>query len=559
MKRAELPPLANVLCCWAREPEALDAVERRLAAAGRTGAWRPGRHTLAVSMALPGAPSADAAGLVFAEGREQFADADLHRLADGAAPPGRFRGDFTVVRCSDDGLTAIRSCGGLVPLWTHHGEGIAIAATTLRWLLDALASRPAPDLLTCAMWASGEDALPDGRSFYEGIRLVPRGHSSRATGGRWAQPQAHWDERPADGRVERDPVGHARELRAQLLDHLDRNLPDDVPSLLTLSGGVDSTALAALAGRTLERPLVSFTILPPDAAIRAREERYTAIAAEHAGIRRVHRAIWTGDVSDRLWDRPRAAAVPILHPALLALPDIVEEDRPAVMFGGEFADDVCGHWWRLQDWIEAVGPVGLIRGARRLPLDRGDPLRWVRGRWTRLRGRARVNVQDGLMPMFREELQAEYREWVAAERARVVADRRPNRHLASQLRIRSDGPLVQNWEVVSLLGVRRSFPFHTRAMLELAGRTDVRDLLGPGTRRVLRRALADDVPAANLLRSDKGQWGRLDLGYDPEWRWELSSTVAAALRPPGVPAGPVDMDERLALQALLDIDRALRV
>ena len=62
-----------------------------------------------------------------------------------------------------------------------------------------------------------------------------------------------------------------------------------------------------------------------------------------------------------------------------------------------------------------------------------------------------------------------------------------------------------NWEVCSALGIRRSLPFFNREALELAFECHPTELYGPGTKKLLRAALRDDVPAKNLLRPDKGR------------------------------------------------------
>ena len=67
------------------------------------------------------------------------------------------------------------------------------------------------------------------------------------------------------------------------------------------------------------------------------------------------------------------------------------------------------------------------------------------------------------------------------------------------------GFLGMHWEVTSSLGVRRSFPFVTRELLELGFECHPSELVGPGTKRLLRAALAGDVPAINLERPDKGR------------------------------------------------------
>jgi hypothetical protein len=64
-----------------------------------------------------------------------------------------------------------------------------------------------------------------------------------------------------------------------------------------------------------------------------------------------------------------------------------------------------------------------------------------------------------------------------------------------------------NWEVASALGIRRFYPFFNREAIELAFAVDSHELIGPGTKKLLKNALRADVPHLNLDRADKGSWG----------------------------------------------------
>jgi len=565
---AELPPLADVLAY--REPHSrrLEVAERALQAAGAE-TWRPRAEWVAAMWPFVGARGDDsrvrAAGLLFAEGRDTFSsDEQLRRFSrDAAATPGRLAdhaGDFTAVVFADECVAAVRSCGGRSPLWTwSNGAGAAAVGTSLTKLLRALPEPPSFDLFVCAMWAGGQAAFPRGRSFFEDVCLVPMGHvAALDSNDRWTSRQ-YWDLRPEDAaevRASRDDPGRLREL---LLDSLARELPTDAPSLLALSGGVDSAALAALAGRVLARELVSFSSLPGDDDLRARDLSYVDAATDFAGIRRRHMYVWGYGEHARLRQRRVPVAIPVVHPALVALPEILDEERPPVAyFGGEFADDVCGHWWRIHDWIDASSLRSFLAAAvrARLPLGRTDLLRWPKWRTLAALGRPRLPLSDSLPEFIEAPFREEYLQWRADERRVVKCDPRPNRFLAAQIRLNSDPALVINWEVCSCYGIRRFWPFHTRQMLEFAGRTDVRELLGPGTKRVLRQALAADVPESNLHRQDKGQWRGLDWAPPDASSRDLDPELARLLNWNGA-AGPVDRS--LAHEALFDLGQSRKV
>ncbi|HEX2087837.1 MAG TPA: hypothetical protein VHF89_19280, partial [Solirubrobacteraceae bacterium] len=110
----------------------------------------------------------------------------------------------------------------------------------------------------------------------------------------------------------------------------------------------------------------------------------------------------------------------------------------------------------------------------------------------------------------------DYEAWWHERRRSAAADRRPHRWVA--LMLEADGYIEMNWEVASRLGIRRVFPFATRAVLEQAFRWHPAELIRggppPQTKKMLRAALRDDVPAENLMRTDRG-WYPLPGRDDP--------------------------------------------
>jgi hypothetical protein len=69
-----------------------------------------------------------------------------------------------------------------------------------------------------------------------------------------------------------------------------------------------------------------------------------------------------------------------------------------------------------------------------------------------------------------------------------------------------DSFVAMNWEALSVLGIRRSWPFFNREVLELAFECHPSELIGPGVKKLLRAALSDDVPPTNLNRQTRGTW-----------------------------------------------------
>jgi hypothetical protein len=141
------------------------------------------------------------------------------------------------------------------------------------------------------------------------------------------------------------------------------------------------------------------------------------------------------------------------------------------------------------------------------------------------------------LPAFiRADLRKQYRAWIAARR-RAAADE-PAARLDLALRAEVDGFVAMNWEAASALRVRRSFPFFHREVLELAFECHPSELVGPGTKKLLRVALRADVPEENLLRADKGHWGSYLDSAHLESATPLSTSLAAIVRPDWYPQAP---------------------
>ena len=530
-----LPPLANLFAVCDRDPALLDALERDLAAGSDfEHVWRPAPGWIAATAPLPGSdPDPEhlvSRGFVFMEGRdrlEQGGELDrlqrLGELCDGHPDRlGELPGDFTLIRFRAGGTAlAVRSAGGKVPLYLQRREGGGFAVgTLLNYFPRLLPGELRPDPLVNASWARAlSSAFIDGRTFVEGISILRRGSHTELSPGEAPRTGTYWDPRPDVGETPEPSPEHARELRTVLIQALERELDPGDRNLLLFSGGVDSSALGALVGGTLGRGLSSWSMLPSSEPGLSSELSYIDPIVAEFGIEPSHRRQLTEEANRRWISDAPGLPFQILHPALCDLPNVVAEQEVRVVISGTFADEVCGERKRLHDWAVHTSAWSLLTGAP-LPFGRGDYLRWARRRLQRAIGRPRINFME-LDEWVPRAVEAEYKEWVAAQRRALVRDRRPLGELAA--RADADAWVAMYWEGTSPLGARPLLPFFTREAIELAFRCHPRDLLGPGKKRLLRDALRDDVPARNLLREDRGEW----TGHG-EARWALDGPF-----PPG--------------------------
>ena len=542
-----LPPLANLFAAHDPDPLRLADLAADLEASGEFAAvWRPAPGWVAAAAPLPGGPADQFEGrhraLAFAEGH----------AGDGDAGFVRFDPDSVA--------TVTRSCGGLVPFYLWQSGSRIAAATRLGDFVRFLPDEPQVDPLVNAVWTTGHGLFPDGRTFLAGVRLLDRGCRARLVPGRPITTERYWDPRPRS--LPRSTPARAREhaerLRTLLLEKLARDLDPEGGNLLTLSGGVDSTSLAALATRVLGRPVCTWSLLPDPEDRYQHEMSYIAPLLEQCGIERSWVVRLGAETRLALLRAAPQVVFHVIHPALCALPGILREAPVRVLFGGEFADEVCGSAFTWPDWVTHTSIVDLLAHPRSLPTGPRDLLRWAKRRVLSAVGRPVLPFPPDLPEFIRPEVREEYRTWLDQRGRRAAQGQEPRAHLA--LRAEADGFVAMNWEAASALGVRRSFPFFNCEVLELAFECHPAELVGPGTKKLLRTALRGDVQARNLDRPDKGHWGTYLQGAQIPWAERLPEGLEPVVRDDWYPQPPraLGLGEAHALAQLVLFVESLR-
>jgi asparagine synthetase B (glutamine-hydrolysing) len=531
-----LPPLANLFAVADSDPQLIARLEERLVASGEFDrVWRPAPGWIAASAPLPGSEvdpePVVSRGFAFMDGRDRLEHGGglewlerLRELCDRFPQRlGELPGDFAFVRFRPDGSAlAVRSAGGRVPLYLHprHGGGLAVG-TLLNYFPRLLPEKLRPDPLVNGTWARAlTSTFIDGRTFVEGVSILPRGSHTELVPARPPHTGVYWDPRPPIGEPPQPSREHAQELRGILIDTLERELDPEGRNLLFFSGGVDSSALAALIGGTLGRGLSSWSMLPASEPGYSVELSYIDPLVDQFRIRPSHKRQLTEEAHRRWITGAPGLPFQILHPALCDLPNVYAGQEVRVVVSGMFADEVCGERKRMHDWAMNTSLRSLVTGVP-LPFGRRDYLRWARRRAQQTLGRPRIDFMD-LDEWVPADVEAAYRDWVATKRRDLGRDRRPLAELAA--RADADAWVAMYWEGASPLGARPVLPFFNREVLELAFRCHPRDLLGPGKKRLLRDALHADVPARNLFREDRGTW----TGHGSEAHWALGEGLPPA-------------------------------
>ena len=158
-------------------------------------------------------------------------------------------------------LTLCRDRFGVKPLYYRVGsDGIAFASEP-KALLALYPEHRRLDRGTLLEFLAHNDLYASGRSFYDGIRVLPPAHVAvfDATTNT-LRVDRYWDYPPASECIEQIDLTLAREQFDALFDDAVRiRLRSDVPVGITLSGGLDSTAVLTAAARHSADPLRCYT------------------------------------------------------------------------------------------------------------------------------------------------------------------------------------------------------------------------------------------------------------------------------------------------------------
>jgi asparagine synthase (glutamine-hydrolysing) len=148
----------------------------------------------------------------------------------------------------------VRDRLGIKPLYYAWSRGTLLFASEVRALLATglVDRRLDPTALSSYLW-NGFVVGP--YTVIEGVKLLPAGSMLEAFDSGECKSMRYWRQPPAQGTSD-DPA----ELHDRLQQSVRMRLVADVPIGVFLSGGIDSSALAALASQVSEGPVQTFNI-----------------------------------------------------------------------------------------------------------------------------------------------------------------------------------------------------------------------------------------------------------------------------------------------------------
>ena len=239
-------------------------------------------------------------------------------------------------------LLLARDRVGIRPLFYARIGGHLLFASEVKAILAVAPAAAALDERGLAQVFSFWGTVGE-QTVFKGVRSLPAGHSLVVEQGRerlerywdWVFPQGL-------GRTDLSLDEAAEMLRALLRDVVRQQLRSDVPVGAYLSGGLDSSGIAALARESVGT-LQTFSLTFEDPEFD--ESGYQRQMAEHLGVRHSSIRCSTRDIGDIFPDLIWHTEMPVLRTApapLMLLARHVHSEGFKVVLTGEGADEVFG-------------------------------------------------------------------------------------------------------------------------------------------------------------------------------------------------------------------------
>jgi asparagine synthase (glutamine-hydrolysing) len=302
------------------------------------------------------------AGELSAVGEVTLFNADRLRARLGTQdpPPGRSDGEL-LLRCyARFGTAGLAAAEGMFALAITDGPDLVLArdhlgTRTLFHARSAAGWAASTSLRALSRWPALRTGLhlPAVRSFLtfaylpgretllRGIHEVLPGRCVRLRPDGTSDEHTFWE--PRETADERSVDEHIWALRALLEDAVARRLPPGEPVGVLLSGGIDSSLVTALAAKTHDRAVhtysISFGATAPD------ELGYSGLVAAHCGTEHRVLTVPGETIAARLADTVGLLDCPVGDPLTvpnLMLAEAVAADGIRVALNGEGGDPVFG-------------------------------------------------------------------------------------------------------------------------------------------------------------------------------------------------------------------------
>lgn len=193
---------------------------------------------------------------------------DTEVLAESLAREGiqaihRFNGMFAIAaynrECKE--LYLVRDRIGVKPLFYCQAEGNWFFASEMKALLQVDAVRKLLSVDEAALsYYLRLGYIPAPATIWSGIKKFPAGYYLKigASGGEWTQYWSLTDQIRSE--ITKNEIEYVNELNSLLTSSVAYRMISDVPYGVLLSGGIDSSLIAAIAQKLASKPIKTFTI-----------------------------------------------------------------------------------------------------------------------------------------------------------------------------------------------------------------------------------------------------------------------------------------------------------
>lgn len=275
----------------------------------------------------------------------------------------RLRGMFAIA-IWDKGSSSLflaRDRAGEKPLfYCSSADGLAFASGTESLRRSLVSERIDPVAIGCHLTLT---FIPSKRTVWKGVKVLPPGHFLRVEPGVEPVVSRYWDF-PRLAPSPRPLADCERAAEAVLNDSVERCLDADVPVGLFLSGGVDSSLIAALAARH-QPGMPAFSV--GFSEVSHSELPHAEKVARYLGLEHHVSEVCCDDVIKWLphlvkqYGQPfgDSSAVPSYGLACLA------REYVTVCLGGDGGDEAFGGYWRMQSGVYAARYGAVVPAAIR--------------------------------------------------------------------------------------------------------------------------------------------------------------------------------------------------
>ena len=206
-----------------------------------------------------------------------------------------------------------------------------------------------------------------GESLVDGVHELPAAHFMQIEADGQIEVRRYW--RPPPISLHSSAMGAADALDEVLTEAVEKRLEADVPLGCFLSGGIDSSTIAAMAQRKLKRegsdPLRTYSVAMPDTLYD--ETPYARRVAEHIGA---HHTVLPCEIGDSMHDLQRIMAVsgdPTADSSILPTHWLCKTARPfcKAALSGDGGDELFGGYDRYRamrlltrhrSWLSKLSP-----------------------------------------------------------------------------------------------------------------------------------------------------------------------------------------------------------